>query len=307
MDKNIKHVHFIGIEGTGMSAAARVLLESNIKISGSDLHPGVNSEEFKNKQMLIHEGHSANNISEDVNLVVISAAIPESNPELQEARRRNIPVMKYARLLGSLMEEKKGITVAGTHGKSTTSSMIATMLSEADFDPSFIIGAILKKFHTNSHKGNSPYFVVEACEYDRSFLNLHPYIGIITNIEPDHLDYYGTFENVVSAFRDYAELIPSDGCLIISEKARKYLPTEMKYTVETYGFNSNSTWQAIETKQVQNHYVFTVLHNGEEMGTFQIPLHGKHNIENCQSKFKLHFLDKLQNPFELKVMLFLLY
>jgi len=273
-------IHFIGIEGTGMSAAAHILLESNIQISGSDLHPGEKSRQFIQHGALIQQGHRAENIPANTELVVISAAIQEQNPELQEARRRNLPVIKYAQFLGKLMENKQGITVAGTHGKSTVSGMLASLLYQAELDPSFIVGAILKEFHTNSRKGQSNYFIAEACEYDHSFLNLHPYIGIITNIEPDHLDYYKTFANIIQAFHDYATLIPKQGKLIIEAKAKTYLPNNYPCSIETYSLYTKADWQVKNIQQLENHNQFTVFYKEREIGTFRIQLLGLHNIEN---------------------------
>ena len=182
----MRSAHFIGIEGIGMSGAARILMDKGIQVSGSDLKPGEQSRWLSAKGALIYKGHSDIHLSSDVDVVIASAAIKPDNNEIKEAKKRNIPIMKYAEILGWLMQNKKGIAVAGTNGKSTTSGMMAYLLHVADLDPSFIVGAKVRQFGENAICGTGEYFVAEACEYDRSFLNIDPKMAIVTNIEADH-------------------------------------------------------------------------------------------------------------------------
>ncbi|RJP47295.1 MAG: UDP-N-acetylmuramate--L-alanine ligase [Anaerolineaceae bacterium] len=207
------HVHFIGIGGTGLSAIARVLLEMGFTVSGSDRVLSPFAEGLKRDGATIHAGHDAANVS-GADWVVRSSAIADDNPEVTEARKRGIPVYKRADFLGRLMEDKIGIAVAGTHGKTTTTSMIAWMLFALGRDPSFIIGSTLANLKTNARAGRGKPFVIEADEYDRMFLGLKPFLAIVTNIEHDHPDCYPTFEDMYAAFESFAKLLPTDGTLI---------------------------------------------------------------------------------------------
>ncbi len=207
------HVHFIGIGGTGLSAIARVLLEMGLTVSGSDRVLSPFAEQLKRDGATVYTGHNAQNVT-GADWVVRSSAVADDNPEVQEARKRGIPVYKRADFLGRLMEDKIGIAVAGTHGKTTTTAMIAWMLFALGRDPSFIIGSTLTNLKTNARAGRGKPFVIEADEYDRMFLGLKPFLAIVTNIEHDHPDCYPTFEDMFSAFESFAKLIPADGTLI---------------------------------------------------------------------------------------------
>ena len=207
------HVHFIGIGGTGLSAIARLMLEMGTTVSGSDRVLSPFAAKLQADGATVFVGHDAANVA-GADWVVRSSAVADDNPEVQEARARGIPVYKRADFLGRLMEDKIGIAVAGTHGKTTTTAMIAWMLFALGRNPTFIIGSTLTNLKTNARAGKGAPFVIEADEYDRMFLGLKPFIGIVTNLEHDHPDCYPTFEDMYAAFETFVGLIPSDGTLI---------------------------------------------------------------------------------------------
>ena len=196
------YAHFIGAGGAGMSGIALVLAERGIRVSGSDLKESRYSRALEAAGVSVAIGHSAENLG-DPEVVVVSSAIPETNPEVVEARRRGLPIWPRAKMLAYLADDRKTIAVAGTHGKTTTSSMVAMMLSKLGLDPTFLIGGEVDGFNTNAVNGAGPHYVVEADESDGSFVYLDPYIAIVTNVEADHLDHYGTLERVEETFVDF--------------------------------------------------------------------------------------------------------
>ncbi len=206
-------VHFIGIGGSGLSAIARLLLESGYTVTGSDRSASPFTEELKRLGASIQIGHAAENVGR-ADWVVRSSAIPDENPEVQAALAGNIPVYKRADFLGKLMESKVGIAIAGTHGKTTTTAMMAWTLLQLGQDPSFIVGGVMSNTNTNAHAGKGEAFVIEADEYDRMFLGLKPKYAVITNIEHDHPDCYPTPADFRAAFAQFASLVPADGALI---------------------------------------------------------------------------------------------
>ncbi len=207
------HVHFIGIGGTGLSAIARLLQESGITVTGSDMQPSPFVDDLREIGITVHIGHAANQIT-GADLIVRSSAIPDQNPEVIAAREGGIPVYKRSDYLGSLMEDKIGIAIAGTHGKTSTTAMMAWTLTELGEDPSFIVGSTINGMGVNAHAGTGKTFVIEADEYDRMFLGLKPTIGIITNLEHDHPDIYPTAESFRRAFVDFVNLLPENGALV---------------------------------------------------------------------------------------------
>lgn len=209
-------VHFIGIGGCGMSGIALALRSMGYVISGSDMSESATLDKLRGAGVAVHVGHNGGNIPPDTQLLVASAAIKPDNPEYMAAEVRGIPGIKYARMLGILMRSKTGIAIAGTHGKTTTTAMVTLALRELGASPSFVIGGDVPQLGGGSGVGASEYLVAEACEYDRSFLNLHPRYAIINNIEEDHLDYYKDLDEIVGAFRDFALLLPPDGLLVYS-------------------------------------------------------------------------------------------
>jgi UDP-N-acetylmuramate--alanine ligase len=209
----MKHVHLIGIGGTGLSAIARLLLESGYTVTGSDRSLSPLAAELQQAGVRIYVGHESSHVS-GADFVVRSSAIPDDNPEVQAALSAGIPVYKRSDFLGKLMEGKTGIAIAGTHGKTTTTAMIAWMFSDLKQDPSFIVGGVLNNLGTNARAGHGQAFIIEADEYDRMFLGLQPVYGIVTNIEHDHPDCYPTPAEFQAAFVDFARLIPKNGALI---------------------------------------------------------------------------------------------
>jgi UDP-N-acetylmuramate--alanine ligase len=231
------YAHFIGAGGAGMSGIALVLAQRGVRVTGSDLKESRYSRALTAAGVPVAIGHAAANLG-DPEIVVVSSAIPESNPELTEARRRGIPVWPRAQMLAHLAGERKTIAVAGTHGKTTTSSMIATMLSKMGLEPSFLIGGEVDGFDTNAVNGAGEYYVVEADESDGSFVYLDPFVAIITNVEADHLDHYGTLEAVEATFVDFMGRVADDGTLVVCG-AQQHLVDMARSTgkrVVTYGF-----------------------------------------------------------------------
>jgi UDP-N-acetylmuramate--alanine ligase len=208
------HVHFIGIGGSGLSAIARLLLESGYKVSGSDRALTPFADEVRKAGATVFIGHHARNLA-GADWVVVSSAIGMDNPEVQAARQAKLPVYKRADFLGELMSEKKGIAISGTHGKTTTTAMTAWVLTELKRDPSFIVGGVMKNLGVNARAGKGNLFVIEADEYDNMFLGLKPQIEVVTNIEHDHPDFFPTFEATYAAFERFTDLLPADGTLIV--------------------------------------------------------------------------------------------
>jgi len=241
----MKHVHFIGIGGSGLSAIARLLLESGYTVSGSDRVLSPFADEVRKAGATVYIGHHPRNLT-DADWVVRSSAIAEDNPEVQAALRAGIPVFKRADFLGRLMEDKTGIAVAGTHGKTTTTAMTAWVLNELGRDPSFIVGGVVNDLGVNARAGKSKLFVIEADEYDYMFLGLRPQIAVVTSLEHDHPDLFPTLEAMYMAFERFTDLLPEDGTLIVSSEdagAATLIPhmRSAGRTVVSYGVQGDMT------------------------------------------------------------------
>lgn len=280
-----KKVHFIGIGGISMSGLAAVLLNNGFKVSGSDSKESNITNSLKAKGAEIHIGHRRENI-QDVDLVVYTAAIPQDNPEIVEAKNKNIHLMDRAEFLGHIMKgHKYNVAVAGTHGKTTTTSMITNITLKADLDPTILVGGEVDVIGGNYRIGNSEYFVTEACEYKESFLRFFPYIGIILNIDADHLDYYRDLNHITETFKKFSKLIPKDGYLIgynEDSNVAKILE-EADCNVLSYGFsNANVTAKNIEYNNM-GCASFTVCKDGDELFNLKLNMPGKHNVLNALS------------------------
>ncbi|MCK4891910.1 MAG: UDP-N-acetylmuramate--L-alanine ligase, partial [Candidatus Pacebacteria bacterium] len=210
----IKKIHFIGIGGIGLSAIARLMKEGGKEVSGSDLSASLMTDKLEKLSVKIFIGQSEENISEDIDLIIYTTAVPENNPELKKARKMGIKTITYPESLGLIFNDKYGIAVCGTHGKSSVSAMAGLLLDDAKLDPSIIVGSIVPRYESNLRTGKGKYFVAEACEYERSFLNLNPKIIILNNIELDHTDYYKDIDDIRSAFGEFVGHLPEDGILI---------------------------------------------------------------------------------------------
>jgi UDP-N-acetylmuramate--alanine ligase len=280
-----KRFHFIGAGGVGMSGLALLLMKNKAIVTGSDQSDGPVIEKLCQNGADIKIGHKPDNLSDKIDAVVISAAVKEDNPELALARKRGVKVRKYAQMLGDLMNHYDGIAVSGTHGKSTTSGWLTYCLKQLGIDTSFIIGADICQLGNSSGVGDSRFFVAEACEYDRSFLNLKPQIGCILNIEADHLDYYRDEEEIVDAFTNFALGIKPHGVLIAGgqnpnvAKVISRLPTGLK--CETFGFNEDCNFTARNIQLIDRLNRFDIYHNGSFLGNAKISLPGKHNVSNA--------------------------
>jgi UDP-N-acetylmuramate--alanine ligase len=280
-------IHLIGIGGIGLSAIARVLLEEGHRVSGSDLKLSPITDALADLGATIHQGHRAENVGH-ADLVIVSSAIPADNPEVAAARARGIPVVKRDWMLGRMMGGRFGIAVAGSHGKTTITAMIALLLTEAGLDPTFIVGGILENLGTNARAGLGEHFVIEADEYDRTFLGLRPRIAVVTNIEMDHPDCYPELDDLVQAFREFVRLVPADGCVIgggDEERARGILG-ELSGTrgseVVTYGLGEGVDWWAVDTRSNElGGHDFVALHDGCVVGEFSLRVPGLHNVQNA--------------------------
>lgn len=288
------HVHFVGIGGSGLSAIARLLKESGYTVSGSDRAVSPFTTSLQEAGVITYIGHHPNNI-EGADWVVRSSAIPDDNPEVVAARNSNIPVYKRADFLGKWMEDKTGIAVAGTHGKTTTTAMIAYVLSELGRDPSFIVGGVLNNYGINARAGKGTPFVIEADEYDRMFLGLKPRIEVITNLEHDHPDCYPTFEDMVAAFESFVSLLPNDGTLIaciedqgsssLMNRARRLGRHVIAYTLKAEMTIKARHW--VEARGVKANerggFDFEAVINVGKVESVQVSLQvpGEHNVRNA--------------------------
>jgi UDP-N-acetylmuramate--alanine ligase len=290
------HVHFIGIGGSGLSAIARLLKDSGYVVTGSDRALSPFAIDLQSEGVNIYLGHHPSNVS-GADMVIRSSAIADDNPEVKVARQMGIPVYKRADFLGQLMVDKMGIAVAGTHGKTTTTAMIAWTLFAMKRDPSFIVGGTLNNLKVNARAGKGKHFVIEADEYDRMFLGLKPHIAVVTNLEHDHPDCYPTFEDMYSAFQSFIDLLPSDGSLIVCAEdkgavallsyARRKRLNVISYSAQGEMTINSPQWVQARTPKPNQRggFDFSAMTN---MGTgvatlvevsLQVP--GEHNVRNA--------------------------
>jgi UDP-N-acetylmuramate--alanine ligase len=277
--------HFIGAGGVGMSGLARLLLEKKAVVSGSDQTACAATSGLIRLGADIHIGHNADNLPPDADTVVISAAIRESNPELEMARRQGCRVLKYAQLLGDLVNRFEGVAISGTHGKSTTAGWLSYCLKQIGVDVNFVVGANILQLDGSSGSGQSDFFVVEACEYDRSFLNLRPKVACLLNVERDHLDCYRDEDDIVDAFCQFARggrldgLIVANGMDANTAKVLGRLGAER--TVLTFGLDGPYTFSAGNIQENDGLYHFDVFRRGQSLGRTRIHLPGRHNVCNA--------------------------
>ena len=281
--RRIKRIHFVGIGGAGMSGIAEVLLNLNYHISGSDILESEIIRRLRDLGADIIIGHNANNLK-DVDVVVFSSAVDESNAEVAVARQNRIPVVRRAEMLAELMRYRHGIAVAGTHGKTTTTSLIASVFAEAGLDPTFVIGGLVNSTGTNARLGDSRYFIAEADESDASFLHLQPMVSVITNIEADHLETYnGDFQQLRKIFLEFLHNLPFYGVavLCIDDPIVAELLPEVSRTVLTYGFSEIADYRITDVQKSGMQTRFTVLRPGAKALAISLNMPGLHNVLNA--------------------------
>ncbi len=304
-----KAVHFVGIGGVGMSWLARLLLAEGWRVTGSDLNDSPLVRKIAAEGATVTLGHRAENLPAIVDLVVYTAAAKGDNPEIVAAQARGIRVLKRSELLGELMAGKRGIAIAGTHGKTTTTALTGIALAQAGLDPTVMVGGEVPEFGSTLRLGQSDLLVVEADEYDATFLRLRPLVAVVTNIEPEHLDFYGSFDRVVAAFGQFLGSVPATGHVVVclddpvlaglqsaqpvavaGPPSPKYGPSgaELSPTVlntqslVTYGFHPLADWQARQfTPNANGGSDFTITHHGQPAGRLSLSVPGRHNVSNC--------------------------
>ncbi|MEW9700144.1 UDP-N-acetylmuramate--L-alanine ligase [Paenibacillus sp. SI8] len=278
-----EHVHFIGIGGYGMSAIAKVMLEMGYRISGSDLAQQELTEKLKAKGAQVFIGHEAQNVS-GADLVVYSTALAKDNVEMQAAEELNIPIIHRSQMLARLMNERKGIAVAGAHGKTTTSSMIALVMEICGIDPTYIIGGEIMNVGSNAKAGKGEFVVAEADESDGTFLQYHPTLALVNNIEADHLENYnGDFENLKKAYAQFLSQVRPGGKAVVCRDdifLGEMIP-QIQSEVITYGIHSDADYVASDISLGDRKVTFTVQHKGVTLGQIALSVPGKHNVYNA--------------------------
>jgi len=283
MKHKVKHIHFVGIGGSGMSGIAEVLLNLGYTVSGSDLSSNAASRRLADLGACIRIGHSPENV-EGADAIVTSTAVQPSNPEVLAARARHIPIVPRAVMLAELMRLKRGIAIAGTHGKTTTTSLVASILAEGGLDPTFVIGGRLNSVGANAKLGAGDFIVAEADESDASFLNLSPVIEVITNIDADHMETYDhSFAKLKQAFIEFTQRLPFYGVAILcidDANVREIMPFISKM-VTTYGFHPDASVRAIDARAVNSHMEFTVIQKDYPPLSVRLNQPGMHNVQNA--------------------------
>ncbi len=279
---NVRRVHFIGIGGAGMSGIAAVLLSLHYEVTGSDLKASDVTDRLVEMGAQIHFGHKAGNVA-GADVAVYSAAVPMDNPEIQEAHKRAIPVIARTEMLAELMRLKYGIAISGTHGKTTTTSMIGLVMTEAGLDPTLVIGGQVDVFKSNAKLGKGDYLVAEACEAFGEFFLLSPMISIVTNIDDDHLDYYGSIDKVRDAFVTFANKVPFYGCVIlgVDDKQVQMILPQIKRRIMTYGFSREAQVSAHKVRLEKAGSAFGVAFQGKKLGAVRLNVPGRFNIQNA--------------------------
>jgi UDP-N-acetylmuramate--alanine ligase len=294
---HIKNIHFVGIGGIGMSGIAEILSGVGFTVTGCDAAASPTTRRLEAAGISVSIGHSPAHPA-GADLVVISSAVKRDHPELEEARRLRIPVIRRAEMLGEITRLKRGVAVAGTHGKTTTSAMIANVLAEGALDPTLIVGGMLRNFATNARLGSGEWLVVEADEYDRSFLTLHPEIAIITNIEADHLDIYTGIEDIRATFAEFANRVPFYGTVIAcADDAHvvSLLDSLQKREIR-YGLGASAELRAVEVSFEERGSRFTVTRGGARIGAIALQVPGEHNVRNALAAIAVGL--ELDLPFE---------
>src|SRR6266702_42851 len=288
MFAKIQRIHFVGIGGIGMSGIAEVLLNLGYKISGSDLKQSAVTDRLRALGAIVSEGHCAENLA-GAEVVVTSSAINAGNPEVEEARRLHVPVIRRAEMLAELMRLKYGIAIAGMHGKTTTTSMVAAVLAAGGLDPTVVVGGRVDAMGSNARLGRSQYLVAEADESDRSFLKLSPILAVVTNIDREHMDCYRNMRDVKRAFLDFMDQVPFYGMVVLCNDdpiLRRLLP-QIPRRVVTYGTRRGSDFH-IKVREwgfdnQNNHPIsrFDVIYRGTNLGDFRLRVPGAHNVLNA--------------------------
>ncbi len=283
MRHKVKHVHFVGIGGAGMSGIAEVLATQGYQVSGSDLAENAATRRLAQLGVKIRIGHRAGH-AEGADAVVVTTALAQDNPEVAAARARGVPVVPRAQMLAELMRLKQGIAVAGTHGKTTTTSLIASVLAEGGLDPTFVIGGRLLSADAHARLGTGEFLVAEADESDASFLYLQPVLAVITNIDADHMDTYGhDFGRLTRAFVDFAQRLPFYGVAVLcqDDPTVRGIAPEIAKTVITYGLDADARLRAVDVRNVGGRMRFTVRCEGLADCAVELNLPGEHNVRNA--------------------------
>lgn len=278
-----KRIHLIGVAGCGMRALAAALVNHDAMVSGSDRTSSGHLQILEHQGVHCWSGHDAQRLTEPVDYVVASAAIRDDNPELVKLRTQGATVLKYAQMLGKLMDQQTGIAVSGTHGKSTATAMTAYVLRRAGLDPSFVVGANVDQLSGASGVGAGEYFVAEACEFDRSFLNLRPRLAAVLNIEEDHLDYYRDLDEIISAFGDFLNGVRERGVAILNgdDPNARALIDHVACPVEAFGSSADCPWQARNVELDDGAWRFDLVYRNDTLGPCRLDVPGRHNVANA--------------------------
>jgi UDP-N-acetylmuramate--alanine ligase len=280
----VRQIHFVGIGGAGMSGIAEVLINLGFAVSGSDLQDSDATRRLQKLGATVHLGHAGEHLGA-ADVVVVSGAVPENNPEVLAARERRVPVVARAEMLGELMRFRQGIAVAGTHGKTTTTSLVASLLAEADLDPTFVVGGLVNAFGSSARLGQGRYLVAEADESDGSFLKLQPVISVVTNIDRDHLDaYQGSFDQLQRAFLEFLHHLPFFGVavLCIDDAHVAELLPDVGRTVVTYGLDESADVRGSGLRQNGRHMTFDLwLPGSGQPLAVSLSQPGRHNVQNA--------------------------
>ncbi len=282
MFSNIKKVHFVGIGGIGMSGIAEILINQGFEISGSDAALSEVTKRLSDLGAKVYEGHSGENVK-DVDVLVYSSAVTTDNPEVMAAVDRNIPIIKRAEMLAETMRMKYGIGIAGTHGKTTTTSMVGLTLTDGGIDPTIIVGGKLSGLGgTNARLGNGEFIVVEADEFDRTFLKLTPTIAALTTLESEHLDTYKDLDDLKTAFIEFVNKVPFYGFVVLclDEPALQDIMPQINKTIFTYGLNAQADIRATDIEHDGFTSEYTVIYKGKKLGRIKLNIPGVHYVQN---------------------------
>ena len=286
--KRVRRLHMVGIGGAGMSGIAEVLHENGFVVTGSDMGEGSVIDYLKNLGIRVDSKHEAKNV-EDADLVVYSSAIPYDNPELVEARARRIPVIRRAEMLGELMRMKYTLAISGTHGKTTTTSIVGEIWEAAGLDPTIIVGGVVKGKGSGAKVGKGDYLIAESDEFDRSFLSMMPSSAIVTNIDADHLDTYENIDEIKEAFVQFVNKIPFYGqaILCIDDPNVQQIYSKVRKPVITYGFSRQAKYHIDNLRFEKGYPHFEIFNDGNSLGEFQLQIPGRHNVLNATAAVAL--------------------